>query len=171
MKIILLGLLFVLTFSELSDAKACDDSTKIYKVCADQLQAFQSSLAEAKKQNKYLFVVVGAEWCPWCISLHHVLREPGFGGDLANKFLVADIALFNGKSKLPEGEAVVAKLQQFSGDKRKLEGIPVLALVNPANSKAILINTAPLEQNTKTTKGHDPKKVSMAIEFSIVKIK
>ncbi len=41
---------------------------------------------------------------------------------------------------------------------------PVLALVNPKNGKAVLIDTEPLEENTESTKGHSHKKVLAAVE-------
>jgi hypothetical protein len=45
-----------------------------------------------------------------------------------------------------------------------LAGIPVLALVDPKTLKTTLIDTEPLEENTESTKGHNPKKVLAAIE-------
>jgi hypothetical protein len=49
-------------------------------------------------------------------------------------------------------------------EKKKVEGIPVLALVNPQTGKAVIIGTEALEQNSDTHKGHDPAKVLAALD-------
>jgi hypothetical protein len=142
----------------------CDDAGKVYKICQDQGEIYRGSLSRAKEKNKTLVVVLGAEWCPWCLSLHKMLKDPKFGGDFGKKFELADIGVYQGKQKLESGEKVLKQLKDQAHVKEKIEGIPILALVNPKNEKTVLINTEPLEKNTKTKKGHDPKKVLAALE-------
>lgn len=159
----LIVLLFAVS-AQAEEAPACNDTGKIYKVCGDQQSDYDAKLAAAKEQKKLLVVVVGAEWCPWCVAMHGMLKDPKFGKGFAKKFVLSDVGVYNGKAKVPSGEAILAKLQEQAHDTKKIDGIPVLAVVNPANGKAQLINTEPLEKNTKTTKGHDPKKVLAALE-------
>lgn len=158
--------LILLAFFCFSPAFACDDSAKIYKVCADQEAAFKKDVSEAKRQKKLLVLAMGAEWCPWCMSLHKMLREdPAFAGEFAKKYQVGDIAMYDGKTKLPTGQTVLKQLQDSANDHdpKKVEGIPVLAMVNPVSGKAVIISTEPLEKNTKDHKGHDPAKVLAAL--------
>lgn len=154
-----------------STEKPCDDSGKVYKICSNQEEIFKSSVAKAKGENKNLVLVLGAEWCPWCLSLHKILHDPAFGGEFAKRFVLADIGMYEGKKKLESGLAVFAKLQEAAHSKKKLDGVPLLALMNPQNGKAVLIDTEPLEKNTKTSKGHDPKKVLAALEKAEAKLR
>ncbi len=153
------------------EAPKCDDSGKIYKVCQDQETLYQESFDRAKAQTKILVVVFGAEWCPWCLSLHKMLNAPEFGGEFAKKYVLSDIGVYQGKQKLESGGKVLTKLKELTRDATALEGIPVLGLVNPKNGKAMLINTEPLEKNTKTQKGHDPKKLIAALEKAAEAVK
>lgn len=144
-------------------ASDCDDSDKVYKVCSNQEDAYNLALERAKTEKKKLLVVVGAEWCPWCHSLHKMLGDAKLSKDFAKKYSLVDIALYRAKEKLPTGLAVQNKLKEQAGYEKELKGIPVLAMVNPENGKTTLIDTEPLEKNTKTSKGHDAKKVLAAL--------
>ncbi len=84
--------------------------------------------------------------------------------------MLADLGVYNGKVKVPSGDAILNRLKEQAHYFRKIDGIPVLAMVNPRNEKAVLIDTEPLEKNTKTRKGHDPKKVLAALEKASVEI-
>ncbi len=151
--------------------ESCNDKTKIYKVCSDQGQIYKAKFDQAKAEGKILIVVAGADWCPWCRSLHDILVDKKFGGAFAKRFVLADIGLYKEKEKLPSGESVLQKLKDQAHFTNKLEGIPILALVNPKGDKTTFIDTAPLEKNTKTKKGHDPQKVLAALEKSAGYIK
>lgn len=154
------------TFAADAPAKvACDDSGKVYKVCGNQEEIYGAALKKAKADKKQLVVVIGAEWCPWCLSLHHMLGDKNIvTADIAKKYSFVDVALYQAKEKLPTGLAVQEKLKAQAGFKGKLAGIPVLAVVNPKNGKTELVDTEPLEKNTETSKGHDSAKVLAAID-------
>jgi thiol-disulfide isomerase/thioredoxin len=168
--LVLLGLLSQLSLAK-EEMAPCDDSEKIYKVCQDQGLLYQEALSRAKEKGKILVVVFGAEWCPWCLSLHKMLSDPKFGGAFAKKFVLSDIGLYMGKEKIESGEGVFNKLKSRAGSGGKLEGIPVLALVNPKTGNTVMLDTAPLEKNTKTHKGHDPKKLLAALEKAADSVK
>jgi hypothetical protein len=154
------------------EAPKCDDAGKVYKVCGDQEAAYQQRLEAAKGENKLLVVAVGAEWCPWCQSLHKMLNDTAFaGGTFAQKYVLADVGVFNGKAKVPSGDAILDRIKAQAHYTKKIDGIPVLAVVNPKNGKAVLIDTEPLEHNTKTTKGHDPRKVRAALDKAALAVR
>ncbi len=153
-------------------SSVCEDAGKVYKVCANQEELYEAAFSKAKAEKKKLLVVIGAEWCPWCLSLHRLLRDPAvFTEELSGKYSLVDIALYQKKEKLHSGVAVQQKLKKQAKYKPKLAGIPVMALVNPANGKAAIIDTEPLEKNTETSKGHDAAKVLAAIEKAALKVK
>ena len=112
----------------------------------------------------YTVVVVGAEWCPWCQAMHKMLGDPAFGNGYAKSYVLADVGVYNGKQKVASGNRILDRIKSQAHYGKKIEGIPVLGVVNPGNGKAAIIDTEPLELNTKTTKGHDPKKLLAALE-------
>lgn len=151
--------------AKVADQAKCDDTNKVYKVCGNQEEIYGAALKKAKAEKKQLVVVIGAEWCPWCLSLHHMLGDKSIvTADIAKKYSFVDVALYQAKEKLPTGLAVQEKLKTQAGFKGKLAGIPVLAVVNPKNGKTELVDTEPLEKNTETSKGHDSAKVLAAID-------
>lgn len=160
----LLLLAFTLLSTAPTRAAACDDQGKVYKVCGDQEATYAAKLGEAKKNGKLLVAVIGAEWCPWCQAMHKMLSNPSFGKEYAKSYVFADVGVYNGKQHVASGDAILDRIKKQAGYTKKIEGIPVLAVVNPANGKARIIDTEPLEHNTKTTKGHDPVKVLAALE-------
>lgn len=156
-------ILLAFFFSLPVHAADCNDEGKVYKVCANQEDLYSGALAKAKTEKKKLLVVIGAEWCPWCHSLHRMLGDPKVSADLTKKYSLVDIALYQAKEKLPTGVSVQEKLRAQANYKDELKGIPVMVMVNPENGKATIIDTEPLEKNTKTSKGHDSKKVLAAL--------
>ncbi len=147
---------------------ACEDADKIYKHCSNQEDTYKDALAKAKKDKKQLIVVIAAEWCPWCMSLHKMLGDSSvLTPELVKKYSTVVIALFppkDSKTKIPTGLVVRDLLQKQANHTEKLAGIPIMALVNPKSGKATLIDTEPLEKNTDTSKGHDSAKVLAALE-------
>ena len=149
---------------------ACNDEGKIYKVCADQEKLYSSAVDRAKKAKKKLLVVVGAEWCPWCVSLHKMFGAPEtLSKDFSSRYDHVSIAAHmpSSKEKVPSGIAVLEKLKKQAKFDGKIAGIPVLAVVDPKSGKTTLIDTEPLEENTATSKGHSSKKMLAAIEAAL----
>lgn len=169
----LLSLLVPAAFAHAAmDPPKCDDAGKVYKVCGDQEAAYRERLDAAKGQSKMLVAVIGAEWCPWCQALHKMLNDPAFaGGSFGGKFVLADVGVYNGKAKVPSGNAILDRIKAQAHYTKKIDGIPILAVVNPKNGRAVLIDTAPLEHNTATTKGHDPVKVQAALEKASAEVR
>jgi thiol-disulfide isomerase/thioredoxin len=142
---------------------ACVDAGKIYHLCRDQNEVLAEALAAAKRDHKQLVVGVGADWCPWCRSLHTLLAGQEFTGATGGNFQVAEIGLFQERTKLPSGVAALEQLKKMAGIKAKTKGIPQLFVVDPVVNRARWLDTGKLEQNTKDSKGHDPQKVFAAI--------
>ena len=153
-----------LLFSLAAFAAPCDDAGQIYRVCADQSQVYTSAeeVAQGKKQN--LIVVFGAQWCPWCHSLHRLFQDKAFEARWQKKYQLVEVGLYKDREKSPTGEAVLQKLLGYAKEKEAPKGVPLMVVVDPLKRKAVFINTEPLEKNTADAKGHDPDKVFGAIE-------
>lgn len=146
-------------FSLSAYAGNCEPAGRIYPACSDQKKNFEESLSKAKQENKLLVVTMGADWCPWCVSLHKIFAQATKG----QAFLFFDVALYDGRERLPVAEKILSDLKLWSKISKDLKGIPLLFVVNPKTKKAIFIDTEPLEKNTTNSKGHDENKVTQAL--------
>lgn len=143
---------------------ACTEDGRVYKVCTDQNERYESALARAKIGHKLLLVLYGADWCPWCVSMHRLFGSQKYKERLEKDYILAEIGLYKEREKSASGMEVLRKVMALSGTKSAQEGIPLLSLVHPESRRALFIDTAPLEKNTKTEKGHDPEKLFAALE-------
>src|SRR3989338_11386019 len=119
---------------------SCEDKGKLYPICSDQKSAFEKLAAKAVEEKKMVLTVFGADWCPWCHSLHRVLH-----GAEKNEYLLSEIGLYRARDKVPSGEKVMQELLGHSSLKEAPKGVPVMALYNPKTKKAVFIDTEPLE--------------------------
>lgn len=158
----LLILMAVALSSAAQAADKCYDDKKIYKVCSPQDTLFDRASAKAKDKKKLLLVVLGADWCPWCVSLHRLLDVEEFRAKFPELRLV-EIGLYKERERLASGDKVLERLMKSAGVKERPEGVPLLVVHNPENGKTVFIDTEPLEKNTEVSKGHDPGKLIEAI--------
>lgn len=145
----------------------CNDNRRIYKVCSDQREEFEKKLDQAKKENKFVLIKFGADWCPWCVSLHKIFTSPDFKESLDKHFVLSEIGVFmyDSTDKVISGTDILSELlKQNNLDKTYVQGTPFLVVLNPTNNKGIFINTADLEKNTDTTQGHDQEKLLKVLE-------
>jgi thiol-disulfide isomerase/thioredoxin len=158
-------LFFLLAFSSpsFSADPACDDAGQVYRVCSDQVATFQSAETAAAEKKKKLLVVIGAQWCPWCQSLHLMFDDGVIKKKYEKDFALLEIGLYQGQEKSATGQAVLDKLLGYAGEKNPPKGIPMMVVVDPVSHKAKFIDTEKLEKNTPVSKGHDPEKVLKSI--------
>jgi thiol-disulfide isomerase/thioredoxin len=153
------------------NAEPCDDAGQVYRVCSDQAQTFQAALNSAQEKKKNLLVEFGAEWCAWCHSLHKLFHDPAQEKNWASMSALFEVGLYNGREKSPSGQKVLEQVMAFAGETKEPAGIPILALIDPAKKKAVIIDTEPLEHNVGKNKGHDPKKVFKALQAAAKKLR
>jgi hypothetical protein len=112
-------------------------------------------------------VIFGANWCPWCQSLHKILQE----SDLpeADAYTIADLALYNGQEKVASGEAALRRVLKMARVKKPGE-IPMVFVVNPAKAKARQVALASLVKHSKVSKGYDPDRVFAALKKAAAKV-
>ena len=152
-------------------APDCDDAGKAYRFCADQKPIFEEAVKKAESAGQPVVLVFGAEWCPWCQSMHQLMTVEKESHQIAGQAVVEEIALYKDQDRIPSGWAVLDEVAGYSKAKVDKEGIPLLAVYNPKSKKSAFIDTAKLEKNTKVSKGHDVKKVAAAVKKAIASVK
>lgn len=48
---------------------------KLYSPEANAQEDINKAVAQAKAENKHVFVQIGGNWCPWCIKFHRYVDE------------------------------------------------------------------------------------------------
>ena len=61
-----ISFLFFISISLLSQENST--SKKLYDPSADAKSEIANAIAQAKKENKHVFLQVGGNWCSWCIA-------------------------------------------------------------------------------------------------------
>ena len=153
---------------EYKPSPACPVPTTAYKGCEDQVEVLKAALEEAKRQDKLLLVVFGADWCPWCRALDimipsdEIMGFKGDGFDYKARYNFAKIAVSviakPRNAPVPSGITLIDLVAADAGIK-KAPGIPFIAVINPKTGKVFARDTEDLENNTATTKGHHAEKV------------
>jgi thiol-disulfide isomerase/thioredoxin len=166
--------IFISLFISISaQARTCDDTGKIYKVCSDQIvNVYNPNLAQALANDQLLLISFGADWCGWCKSLHRIFHDNQFWGQLDNKLVLTEIGttFYDSGEQAPSGVELLNQLFETSlQDKSIMTGIPFLAVVNPKTNQIAFIQTGGLEDNSHGS-GHDPAKVLQALQDAIASV-
>lgn len=129
--------------------------------CVDQRQRMGKALEEAESQDKYLIVVYGRTGCPWSSAMLTYLSE---STSLNTKAVVRSISV---SSQNRTGHVVGNSLTSVSDPTLAGEGLPLLFLMNPKNSKVAAINPVDLEKG----ESYHFSKVDSAIRSKLESIK
>ena len=116
-----------------------------YKPEADAQKELKEAVKKAKTENKHVFIIIGGNWCPWCIKL--------------NKFIEEDVEI----KSIIEKEYILLKIN-YSKENKNLKvleqlefpqrfGFPVLVVVNQEGKRIHTQNSLYLEQD----KGYNKK--------------
>jgi thiol-disulfide isomerase/thioredoxin len=167
-----------------SKTAKCDDKANIYKTCSDQKAPFAAAVAKAKKENKIMVITFGADWCPWCRSLHSVMTGKEFQDALASekakdKTLASQLMFANvgvshkigdTRESVPNGHEIFAQIAtDTKSGEQKINGMPYLVFYNPASGKAVFRDSGNLEKAGDGV-GHDPGKIVAAIKEAVGKL-
>ncbi len=136
------------------------------------MEIYQTARAKALHDKRFLVIELGAEWCTWCVALHKMMNKETFWKELKEKYIFINIALFNGKKKIPEEFNVFKDLDKNIVSKFKgMKGYPHLAILNPQNKKTFHINTEALENNVNGKHEHHEYKVINILKKGTDKIR
>jgi thioredoxin-related protein len=107
---------------------------EVYDERVDAQQAYAASLAKANQQHKQLLVMLGGNWCQWCLALDDLMRR-----DEALRRFVADHFVV---LKLDTSRA---KSLDESWGKPSRQGVPVLIFIAPSGKLRHVQETGSLE--------------------------
>ncbi|WP_444995487.1 thioredoxin family protein [Aliikangiella sp. IMCC44359] len=65
----------LLMYCSLSSAIGNAEYAKSYDPARDPFKDLAMAMSEAKKNNKYILIVAGGEWCTWCHVLEAYLKK------------------------------------------------------------------------------------------------
>lgn len=154
-------------------AKDCKDADKIYKICSDQNLAYKATMDRAKSSSKLVLLSFGADWCPWCVSLHKIANGTEFKKEFDSRLVLHEVGVFryDSKDKIESGGKILKDVVEANGKKMEVvDGYPFLVMVRPSDGKGVFISTGALEDNSKG-KGHDMGKLKTALHKAIAELK
>lgn len=143
MKIYFVTLLFSISLFTLAQIAQFN----LYNPQADAKTDLVNAVAQAKKENKNVFIQIGGNWCGWCKLFHDLVSS-----DEELKTMLADnfVSVHVNYSKENENKAVLAELdfpQRF--------GFPVFVILDQNGKRIHTQNSGYLEEG----KGHSKKLV------------
>jgi thiol-disulfide isomerase/thioredoxin len=95
-------------------------------------QVYEQALALAKKENKRVFLHLGAPWCGWCHRLDDFLAEPEIAKIMAQDYILAKIDL----DRMTGAKAIDERIR------KKARGIPWHAFLD-AEGRILITSVGP----------------------------
>jgi thiol:disulfide interchange protein len=129
-----------------ADAGAKPARAAIYDESADGGKQVEEGLVRAKKDNKRVLLMFGANWCGWCHRLHKLFESDSqIAAKLKQDFVVVMIDVNKNHN---------ADLNQRYGNPTRF-GLPVLVVLDAEGKALTTQDTGKLEEGDH----HDPAKV------------
>jgi thiol:disulfide interchange protein len=121
---------------------------KIYDEHLDTRAAFDAALARANREHKRLLVILGGNWCQWCLALDDLMHsDETLRAEVAAHFIVLKL-----------DSAAASQLDAAWGQPSR-NGVPVLIFVDKAGGAAHVQETGSLELWHGRLLGHDAGRV------------
>ncbi len=118
---------------------------------ADARAEILRAMDAARYSGKRILLIFGANWCPWCRSLHELFESDSEIRQICQRhFRVVWIDVGKKDRNLDLNERYGNPLRY---------GIPVIVVLDADGRKLAVQETGSLEQNTPEKKGHDREKV------------
>jgi thioredoxin-related protein len=121
---------------------------KLYNPNDDAQQKIDSCISKAKKENKFILLQIGGNWCVWCIRFESLTQK----NEAIKKILMDNFIVYHlNYSKENKNESILANLgfpQRF--------GFPVFVILNKNGERIHTQQSDFLEENNS---GYDIKKV------------
>jgi thioredoxin-related protein len=110
----------------------------IYDTKADGAKQIAQAVAAAKKEDKRVLVILGANWCPWCRQLHKVFEsEATVKGVLDARYVVVFVDVDGNHNRGVDIDL---------GDVAQ-NGIPQMIILDATGKKLLNKDPADLEEN------------------------
>jgi thiol:disulfide interchange protein len=126
---------------------------QIYDTKIDAKAAFDASLARANREHKRLLVVMGGNWCQWCLALDDLMHQDAqLRSYLEQHYVVLKL------------DSAAAKPLDDAWGQPTRQGVPVLIFVAANGSLRHIQETVSLELWHGRILGHDPNRVLDLLE-------
>lgn len=139
---------YLFTLFSLIAFLSCSTAQHPYNPQADAKKEIQTAVNKAAQDNKQVLLIIGGNWCPWCVKLNNYIKEETEVAELlAKEFEVVKVNY----SKENKNAEVLTELefpQRF--------GFPVLVVLDKNGKRIHTQNSAYLEQD----KGYSKEKVT-----------
>lgn len=120
----------------------------VYAEREDAKLAFDAGLARANREHKQLLVILGGNWCQWCLALDDLMhQDPGLRSYLETHFVVLKL------------DSAAAKVLDDAWGKPSRLGVPVLIFVDATGAVRHIQESISLELWHGRLLGHDPHRV------------
>jgi thiol:disulfide interchange protein len=121
---------------------------KVYDEKLDTRAAFDRELARANREGKRLLVILGGNWCQWCLALDDLMHsDAALREQLAAHFVVLKL----------DSQAASALDERWGRPSRN--GVPVLIFVDASGAAKHVQETGSLELWHGRLLGHDAARV------------
>ncbi|MCZ8157572.1 MAG: thioredoxin family protein [Leptospira sp.] len=95
-------------------------------------KAYEEAVQYAKKENKKILIIFGADWCPDCKALNQLLVAPEVKSFVQEKFLIFQVDVGKFDTNLDFNQKFGNPIEN---------GIPALVIIDPKNQESILAST------------------------------
>jgi thiol:disulfide interchange protein len=126
---------------------------QVYDPSLNARAAYEEGLTRARAEHKQLLVMLGGNWCQWCLALDDLMHED----DKLREYLTQHFVVV----KLDSAGA--KELDEAWGKPRR-HGVPVLIFVSHEGSVKHIQETESLELWHGRVLGHDPHRVLDVLE-------
>lgn len=141
---LILSLLFLSSLFMLGQ----NEEVKVYDPQAYAAADVQNAINKAAKENKNVLVMLGGNWCPWCIKLNKYIQADAEIDSLVNADYVWIKVNYSKENKNPE------LLKEWGNPQRF--GFPVLLILDKNGNRLHTQDSGLLEED----KSYDRKKLT-----------
>jgi len=122
-------------------------SKKLYDPSADAKSDIAMAIAQAKKENKHVFLQIGGNWCSWCIAFDKKVNET----EELKKILTDNYVVYHLNYSKENTNSETLKQVGFP----QRFGFPVFVILDAEGNRLHTQNSAYLEEG----KGHSVEKI------------
>lgn len=139
--------LIILFLAVLTLNSVAQDKPKIYDPSLNGIKQIEDAVKIAQKVNKFVFIQLGGNWCPWCILFHNFCNDNQEVNSFLEKNFVTVKLNYSSENKNEEAIRLLENPGRF--------GYPVFIILDQDGKRIHTQNSAYLEEG----KGYDSKKV------------
>ncbi len=133
---------------------SCDRG--LYDEQAVAREDIEKAVERAHKEEKRILLIFGANWCPWCRAFHQLLEMDVKIKEVVETYYEVVFIDVGRKDKNMDVNERYGNPLQF--------GLPVIVILDKKGEYLTTQETGILENEDKTTKGHNPEKVLTFLE-------